>query len=332
MSRKSEEIERRAEEIFLPVTEQNGFDLVDVEYVKEAGVWYLRVLLDKEGGVDILDCEAVSRTLSDLLDEADPIEGSYTLEVGSAGAERPLKRPGDFERFMGEAVLVKATNSTTLSFADNAAAPADPAMKGSATHGLRFAVAGGGHEDVAYALFDSEPTRAGADGLPKFAHLDAGLPSLSIVQGVNDYAIATFGKATESFPLKFSSKSKGEYTLTVDVEPWMGYLHLTDHATGREVDLLHQPHYTFTHEGGQAAARFTVTLVPLSQDDAIFAYQSGSSVVVKGEGELQVYDVMGRQLFANPVSTQLTLPCTQFPGTGVYVLRLGEKTQKLVIK
>jgi len=233
---------------------------------------------------------------------------------------------------MGEAVLVKATNSTTLSFADNAAAPADPDMKGSATHGLRFAVAGGGHEDVAYALFDSEPSRAGADGLPKFAHLEAGLPSLSIVQGVNDYAIATFGKATESFPLKFSSKSKGEYTLTVDAEPWMGYLHLTDHVAVREVDLLHQPQYTFTHEGGQAAARFTVSLAPLSQDDAIFAYQSGSSVVVKGEGVLQVYDVMGRQLFANSVSTQLTLPCTQFPGTGVYILRLGEKTQKLVIK
>ena len=68
---------------------------------------YLRVLLDKEGGVDILDCEAISRKLSDLLDEVDPIEGSYTLEVGSAGAERALKRPGDFERFMGSPVLVK---------------------------------------------------------------------------------------------------------------------------------------------------------------------------------------------------------------------------------
>ncbi len=78
-----------------------------MEYVKEAGTWYLRILLDKEGGVDILDCEAVSRKVSDLLDEADPIEGNYTLEVGSAGAERALKRPGDFARFMGSPVLVK---------------------------------------------------------------------------------------------------------------------------------------------------------------------------------------------------------------------------------
>ena len=67
----------------------------------------LGVTLDKEGGVDILDCEAVSRKVSDLLDEADPIEGSYTLEVGSAGAERALKRPGDFQRYLGSPVLVK---------------------------------------------------------------------------------------------------------------------------------------------------------------------------------------------------------------------------------
>lgn len=90
-----------------PIVEEQGCSLWDVEYVKEAGTWYLRVLIDKEGGVDILDCEAVSRKVSDLLDEADPIEGSYTLEVGSAGAERALKRPGDFARFLGSPVLVK---------------------------------------------------------------------------------------------------------------------------------------------------------------------------------------------------------------------------------
>ena len=94
-------------ELAAPVIAERGCTLWDVEYVKEAGTWYLRVLLDKEGGVDILDCEAVSRRLSDLLDEADPIEGSSTLEVGSAGAERALKRPGDFQRYLGSPVLVK---------------------------------------------------------------------------------------------------------------------------------------------------------------------------------------------------------------------------------
>ena len=91
----------------LPVVEEAGCELWDVEYVREAGSWYLRIYIDKAGGVDILDCENVSRKLSDLLDEADPIEWSYTLEVSSAGAERPLKRPGDYERFMGSPVAVK---------------------------------------------------------------------------------------------------------------------------------------------------------------------------------------------------------------------------------
>ena len=90
-----------------PVVEEQGCTLWDVEYVKEAGVWYLRLYIDKEGGVSIDDCEAVSRPVSDLLDQADPIEGSYTLEVGSAGAERALKRPEDFARFLGRPVTVK---------------------------------------------------------------------------------------------------------------------------------------------------------------------------------------------------------------------------------
>ena len=94
-------------ELARPAVEEAGCELWDVEYVREAGSWYLRLYIDKAGGVDILDCEQVSRAVSDLLDEADPIEGSYTFEVSSAGAERPLKRPGDYERFMGSPVLVK---------------------------------------------------------------------------------------------------------------------------------------------------------------------------------------------------------------------------------
>ena len=94
-------------DLALPVVEEHGCALWDVEYVREAGQWYLRVYIDKDGGVDILDCEAISRRLGGLLDEADPIESSYIFEVASAGAERPLKRPGDFARFMGAPVLLK---------------------------------------------------------------------------------------------------------------------------------------------------------------------------------------------------------------------------------
>ena len=94
-------------ELAAPAIAEQGCTLWDVEYVKEAGTWYLRILLDKEGGVDILDCEEISRKVSDLLDKADPIEGSYTFEVSSAGADRVLKKPEHFQRFCGEEVEVR---------------------------------------------------------------------------------------------------------------------------------------------------------------------------------------------------------------------------------
>ncbi|MBO4916069.1 MAG: ribosome maturation factor RimP [Oscillospiraceae bacterium] len=94
-------------ELAEPVVLENGCTLWDVEYVREAGQWYLRLYIDKDGGVDILDCEAISRRVSDILDEVDPIESSYIFEVGSAGAERALKRPGDFEKFMGSPITLK---------------------------------------------------------------------------------------------------------------------------------------------------------------------------------------------------------------------------------
>ena len=90
-----------------PVVEEEGCSLWDVEYVREAGTWFLRVFVDKEGGLGIDDCERISRRLDPMLDEADPIPDSYVFEVGSAGAERELKRPRDFERFMGSEAEVR---------------------------------------------------------------------------------------------------------------------------------------------------------------------------------------------------------------------------------
>ena len=90
-----------------PVVEARGLQLWDVEYVREGPEYFLRLYIDKEGGVDISDCEAVSRAVDPILDEQDPIPGSYQFEVCSAGLERPLKRPGDFIRFLGSPVTVK---------------------------------------------------------------------------------------------------------------------------------------------------------------------------------------------------------------------------------
>ena len=90
-----------------PVVEQLGCSLWDVEYVREGSERFLRLYIDKEGGVDISDCEAISRAVDPILDEKDPIPESYHFEVCSAGLERALKRPGDFEQFMGSPILVK---------------------------------------------------------------------------------------------------------------------------------------------------------------------------------------------------------------------------------
>lgn len=91
----------------LPVVEKNGCSLYDVEYVREGGVWFLRLYIDKDGGVNIDDCEVISRAVSDLLDEADPIQGSYTFEVSSAGADRVLRTPEHFAAYIGQEVEVR---------------------------------------------------------------------------------------------------------------------------------------------------------------------------------------------------------------------------------
>jgi len=102
-----EDYEQRTAELIMPVIEENGFELVDVEYVKEAGTWYLRAYVDKPGGITINDCELVNRYLSDRLDENDFIDDSYVLEVSSPGLDRPLKKDKDFQRHLGDEVDIK---------------------------------------------------------------------------------------------------------------------------------------------------------------------------------------------------------------------------------
>jgi len=94
-----------------PIANKNGCEVVDVEFVKEGSDWFLRVYIDKDGGVSLDDCEAVSRELSDKLDEVDPIEQSYYLEVSSPGLERPLKKERDFEKYKGHTIEIKLYKS-----------------------------------------------------------------------------------------------------------------------------------------------------------------------------------------------------------------------------
>lgn len=104
---KKENYESRVERYLLPLVEEHHFELVDVEYVKEAGTWYLRAYIDKPGGITVDDCEVVSRQFSDILDEKDYIEDAYIFEVSSPGLGRPLKKEKDFKRSMGEEVEIR---------------------------------------------------------------------------------------------------------------------------------------------------------------------------------------------------------------------------------
>lgn len=104
---KKEVYEEKTEKLIMPVIEQNQFELVDVEFVKEGSNWYLRLYVDKEGGITIDDCELVSRAMSDILDREDYIEESYILEVSSPGLGRPLKKDKDFVRSIGSEVEIR---------------------------------------------------------------------------------------------------------------------------------------------------------------------------------------------------------------------------------
>ena len=104
---KRETYETRTEELITPILDRMNFELVDVEFVKEGGTWYLRAYIDKEGGITVNDCEAVAREMNEILDREDFVEDSYVFEVSSPGLGRPLKKEKDYIRSMGKEVEIR---------------------------------------------------------------------------------------------------------------------------------------------------------------------------------------------------------------------------------
>ena len=104
---KRETYEARTEALITPILERMDFELVDVEYVKEGGIWYLRTYIDKEGGITVNDCEAVAREMNEILDREDYVEDSYVFEVSSPGLGRPLKKEKDYIRSMGKELEIR---------------------------------------------------------------------------------------------------------------------------------------------------------------------------------------------------------------------------------
>ena len=231
---------------------------------------------------------------------------------------------GSYDLAIAEAVMVKTDAARTLTFSENTT-PGDP----SEAPALAFTVTGNGLKDVAYA------NMAAGDGMAKLSHFNEAAPVLSIPMEGRRYAIADLGDNCESFDMAFRGIA-GEYTLTLTAErTTLTYCHLIDRATGKDIDLLANNTYTFTHTGNQAISdRFMVKLTPNVEENATgnFAYWNGNAWVVEGTGTLEVYDVLGRLVKRADVNSQLSIVNSQFPSTGVYVLRMGEKNQKIVVK
>ena len=262
-------------------------------------------------------------------------KGSAFLNTGLVSGYYSLDADGSWHAHqdsepiaMGQGVLVKVSSSVTepisLSFND-VATPAG--SKGTAPC-LQFSVEGFGHADVAYAFLSD------GEGLNKIGHLEANLPTLSIPVADRRYALAYVGADSKQFDLHFRAAASGRHTLTLSADVRPDYLHLVDRLTGVDIDLLTTGSYTFNATPIDAANRFLVRLAPGDEEpNGIFAFQSGNKIEVEGTGTLQVFDIMGRQLFVRELTTDNTqLSASLFPSTGVYILRLGGKSQKLVIK
>ena len=195
---------------------------------------------------------------------------------------------------------------------------------------IQFAVENSNYSDVTYALFDK------GLGLSKISHRNSAIPMIYIPQGKEDYAVAVMGDDTKAFSLNFRAMTTGKYTLSYKAKGEFSYLHVIDKFTGEDVDMLLEGEYSFIASPNDSDARFIVKLAYLPDygegSDDIFAFQSGSEVFVSGEGELQVFDVLGRFVMSERINGVKTV---SVPAQGVYVFRLvGEnvKTQKIVIR
>ena len=222
-----------------------------------------------------------------------------------------------------EACLVQYTYSTTYTFND---VIPNTSSKSNSNTALAFTVSNDEFEDVAYARFDN------GEGLPKIGHLAANAPMLSIPVEGRRYAIANLGSDCQSFNLVFRGVN-GTYTIKQSSNQAIAYCHLIDRVAGKDIDMLRQ-NYTFSSNGFDAD-RFMVKLSPDAQENANgnFAYWNGNSWMVEGNGTLQVFDALGRQLLSQEISnSNFEIQNSLFPAAGVYVLRMGEKTQKIVVR
>lgn len=256
------------------------------------------------------------------IDDTKLNEGFYRLTNGTAWT--PALGYGD-PIHSGEGILVQANDSGILTISNSTISASGESKYNN--DNIMFSVANSQHEDVTYAVFDK------GHGLNKIEHRDDNIPMLYISQNGEDYAIAMMSDDTKSFNLNFEAKTMGQYKLSYKVNGEFNYLHVIDRTTGEDIDMLLEGSYSFIGSPMDNANRFIVRLgyLPNYDDNGkdIFAYQNGNDIVVSGEGELQIFDVMGRK-----VSTMNIYGIETVNGLaqGVYIFRLEGKTQKIVVR
>ena len=242
------------------------------------------------------------------------LTGGYVLSKAGAWSAEIT----EFKPCQGFLVQVDAAKTITIS---------KSAAKSRANRNyIAFTVANSQYEDVTYAMFEE------GLGLNKINHRNADIPMLYIAQNDENYAIATMSDETQSFNLNLRAMTTGQYTLSFKAEGKYDYLHVIDRLTGEDIDMLLDCEYSFIASPSDNDARFIVKLgynTNNSAENDIFAFQNGNDIIVNGEGELQVFDVTGRMVATQHVNGVQTV---NVPSQGVFIFKLNEKTQKIVVR
>ncbi|MBR4836838.1 MAG: T9SS type A sorting domain-containing protein [Bacteroidales bacterium] len=289
-----------------------GFNLIGNPYAENITI--LNTTLVDNSGIQIKDGEGNPINLTGYY-KLSKDDGSWGTEITSTSATiAPL-----------EGILVQVDEARKVKFSRTARAAAK-----SNGDNIRFTVANEKYEDRTFALFEK------GMGLEKIEHMNEDVPMVYISSNGADYAIATFGDEVKQFNLNFEAKTTGMYTLGMKTQGEFSYLHLIDKVAEKDIDLLKEGEYEFIGSSFDKADRFVVRLAYLpdySDDgDDNFVYQNGSEVLVSGQGELQVFDVMGRLVMQKKVNGVESVDGLV---TGVYVMRIvGEsvKTKKIVVR
>lgn len=248
------------------------------------------------------------------------LSGGYVITNAGAWSADPVATIQPCQGFL---VQVEEPTNITIT---------KPASKGTTYNReyIKFIVANSQYEDAAFALFEK------GYGLNKINHRNADIPMLYINKDNRDLAIATMSDDTKSFNLNFKAMTMGQYTLSYKATGEYSYLHVIDRFTGEDVDMLLEGEYKFVATPNDNEARFIVKLgyMPDYSDveNDIFAYQNGSEILVSGEGELQIFDVTGRNVMTTMINGAESI---NIPTQGVYIFRLvGNeiKTQKIVVR